>query len=68
LSIPASLIGGETTILNLSDVRDVLAENERLRAAIRWANGEGDSDFGDNVPDGAGMYWWRAELMRRAGL
>lgn len=45
-----------------------LDEIERLGTAIRWANGEGDSDFGDNIPDGAGRYWWRAELMRRAGL
>lgn len=41
---------------------------ERLECAIRWANGEGDSDFGDNVPPGAPRYWWRKVLMTKAGL
>lgn len=45
------------------------AENERLRGAISWALGEGDSDFGDRMPaDGKPRYWWRSELHRRAGL
>ena len=45
--------------------------NERIcemEAAIRWALGEGDSDFGNNVPDGAPRYWWRTELGKRAAL
>lgn len=39
-----------------------------LEAAVRWALGEGDSDFGDHIPEGKGRYWWRSELRRRALL
>lgn len=42
------------------------AENVRLKAAISWALGEGDSDFGDNMPKSAGSFWWRKELRQRA--
>lgn len=42
------------------------AEVERLRGAISWALGEGDSDFGDNKPENAKPFWWRAELRARA--
>lgn len=37
----------------------------KLRRAIRWALGE----LGEFVPrpEGAGAYWWRTELKRRAG-
>ncbi len=38
-----------------------------LLAAIRWSLGEAGSDFGPR-PEGAGAYWWRTELRRRAGL
>jgi hypothetical protein len=41
---------------------------ERLREAISWALGEGDSNFGDNIPKNAPRYWWRRELRRRAAL
>lgn len=35
--------------------------------AIRWALGEGDSDFSDKIPKArAWRYWWREELRRRA--
>lgn len=44
------------------------AEKERYRAAIEWALGEGDSDFGDNKPENAKPFWWRTELRRRAAL
>ena len=37
-----------------------------LAAAIRWALGEGDSDFGDHTAHGAPRYWWRKELRMRA--
>lgn len=50
----------------------------RAEEAIRWALGEGDSDFGDHmpepklIPDLSVMrihtYWWRDELRRRAAL
>lgn len=45
----------------------------RLREAIRWALGEGNSDFGDKIPEPrAGrpfpLYWWRTELRERAAL
>jgi hypothetical protein len=42
-----------------------------LEAAIRWALGEGDSDFGDNIPPSNGRprpFWWRTELRERAKL
>lgn len=45
-----------------------IAELER---AIRWALGEGDSDFGDHLPDDlrkAPPFWWRTELRKRAGF
>jgi len=53
------------------------AEVERVKGAVRWALGEGDSDFGASLGDRApgdgklpriGRYWWRAELRKRAGL
>lgn len=37
-----------------------------LEAAISWALGEGDSDFGDNKPENAKPFWWRTELRARA--
>lgn len=46
----------------------LLIENKRLRAAILWALGEGDSDFGDHKPANPGPFWWRSELKERAGL
>lgn len=48
-------------------VERVQAENARLREAIGWALGEGDSDFAE--PDGPyPRYWWRKELRARAAL
>jgi hypothetical protein len=44
------------------------AQKERYRAAIEWALGEGDSDFGDNKPENAKPFWWRTELRQRAAL
>lgn len=41
-------------------------ENKRLRDAISWALGEGDSDFGESKPENAPVFWWRKELRRRA--
>lgn len=40
----------------------------RLRSAIAWALGNGDSNFGDYEPKNAPRYWWRGELRRRAAL
>jgi hypothetical protein len=42
------------------------AENKRLRKAILWADGQVD-DFRARR-EGEGAYWWRRELMERAGL
>jgi len=50
------------------------AENERLRAAIRWALGEAPDDngawFGDLWPEPqkARPFWWRTNLRRMAGM
>lgn len=52
--------------------RRLRAENERLKGAINWVCGAGDSDFGENRrPDKDGKvapFWWRTELQERAGL
>jgi hypothetical protein len=42
------------------------AERDAAHDAIRWALGEGDSDFGDDLHDGA--FWWRKPLRDKAGL
>lgn len=44
-------------------------ELNKMASAIRWACGydEGDPDFSAR-PKGAGPYWWRSELLRRAGM
>ena len=42
---------------------------KELETAVRWALGEGDSDFAEPVMlGGTPRYWWRAELRRRAAL
>lgn len=51
-----------------SYARKLEARIRDLEVAIRWALGEGDSDFGDAVPVDAPRYWWRKELRRRAAL
>lgn len=56
--------------------RETLAEalkqteerRQQLEDAIRWALGEGGSNFGDNKPASAPPFWWRSELRRRSGL
>lgn len=40
----------------------------QLEDAVRWALGEGDSDFGENFVDGKGPFQWRGELRERAGM
>lgn len=50
------------------DQRDAaLADAQKLADAIRWALGEGDSDFGEGPNVRGGRYWWRSELRKRAG-
>lgn len=49
-----------TLVLRLTE------ERNRYRDAILWADGQGD-DFRPR-PEGKGPYWWRRELMERAGL
>lgn len=44
------------------------ARIRQLEAAIGWALGEGDSDFGDNKPENAKPFWWRAELRARTAF
>jgi 23S rRNA G2069 N7-methylase RlmK/C1962 C5-methylase RlmI len=39
----------------------------RLEAALRWVNGEGD-DFPGVQPENRGRWFWRREMMQRAGL
>jgi hypothetical protein len=41
-------------------------ERDALRAAVLWALGQA-GDFAHR-PEGAGLYWWRTELRRRAAL
>lgn len=41
---------------------------ENLIEAIRWALGERDTGSLGGRPDGAGRFWWRAELRERSGL
>lgn len=43
------------------------ADARKLRDAIKWALGEGDSDFGEGPNVRGGRYWWRSELRKRAG-
>lgn len=51
-------------ILQRMDRQDL--EIIRLEDAIRWALGE-KGDF-PSRPEGAGSYYWRAELRKRAGM
>lgn len=51
------------------NLRVAMRENEKLRRAVAWALGEGDSDFGEKMPGATGAtprYWWRTELARLA--
>lgn len=50
----------------VTTAKEALREIRRLRRAVRWALGE-NGDFAQR-PDGAGAYWWRTELRRRAGM
>ena len=52
--------------LRLAQRNDSLREVEKLRTAVLWALGQNGS-FATR-PDGAGAYWWREELRKRAGL
>lgn len=52
-----------------TEITELRATVARLEAAISWALGEGDSDFGDREGDTKQpRYWWRIELRRRAAL
>ena len=44
------------------------AEVERLRSAVRWACGYDEGAPRFEQPYNGPRYWWRGELMRRAGL
>lgn len=64
LTFYASLSHDEATT---ATIETLAARVATLEAAVRWALGEGDSDFhprGENDPP----YWWRRELRRRALL
>jgi membrane protein involved in colicin uptake len=50
---------------NIAEAR-IEAERDAAHDAIRWALGEGDSDFGDDPHNGA--FWWRKPLRDKAGL
>lgn len=60
LNNSSSILNDGSSALELRDKR--IAE---LEAAIEWALGEGDSDFGEVIPP-TGPYWWRKELRARA--
>ncbi len=45
----------------------LISRVEALEGAIRWALGEGDSNFKPRE-DGQGPYWWRKELRKRAAM
>jgi hypothetical protein len=50
----------------VTTAKSALQEIRRLRRAVKWALGE-NGDF-EQRPEGAGAYWWRTELRRRAGM
>ena len=50
----------------VTTAKNALKEIRRLRRALKWALGE-SGDFAQR-PIGAGAYWWRTELRRRAGM
>lgn len=43
-------------------------ERDRAYAAINWATGCGDSDFGEGDNFNPLLYWWRRFLTEKAGL
>lgn len=59
------------TVTKLKELHGHIAalerERDELKAAIYWALGDGDSDFGEHKLDYAPTYWWRTELRKRAG-
>src|ERR1035437_3363568 len=66
-SVRKRLMLSAIAIETLHDQRHTEARKcDVLAAAIRWALGEGDSDFGDHTAHGAPRYWWRKELRMRA--
>jgi hypothetical protein len=46
----------------------LLEQVARLEGAIRWALGEGDSDFPGTEYPGRGQFGWRVKLHRLAAL
>ena len=46
----------------------LLEQVARLEGAIRWALGEGDSDFPGTEYHGRGQFGWRVKLCRLAAL
>lgn len=58
---------GKQTIWILGEtITGLQEENDQMRAAIKWALGEGDSNFGEHKGNHGGPYWWRKELRERA--
>jgi hypothetical protein len=49
-----------------AELLELYAERDRLLSAIRWALGI-DGDFPERQ-EGQGLFWWRRELLERAGL
>lgn len=80
--LPAGVSQSNRTVARLQACAEALrgggspgaaGREARLEAAIRWALGEGDSDFGDHKPERVEgkvypQYWWRYELRERAGI
>lgn len=49
-----------------TELRASKRREREMRQAIMWALGV-NGEFAQR-PEGAGAYWWRMELMRRAGI
>jgi hypothetical protein len=48
-------------------VRDLEARAAKMENALRWVDGE-IGDWPGERPEGRGPYFWRREMMQRAGL
>jgi hypothetical protein len=59
---------GITTESGARRLSNALTENRLMLAAINWATGCGDSDFGNDLPADAPPYWWRSVMCEKAGL
>lgn len=66
-TLDATAKKGRGGTYNLHPDEIVCDRGGKLRDAIKWSLGEGDSDFGEGPNVRGGRYWWRSELRKRAG-